>query len=321
MIMMIRACIVFISKELINGELQPCDLVREELVYPYRQVQTTLSLNKKGINKLDLNEVIEHFFERFDCVGGYVSECNNTQCLDAEDVYKSLKINNTGVLSEVDFGKASTILLSQLLDLPTNCSRIITLNQDYQAYKDILMSRVFKGNEIESGPLQDFLEKLYTYIKKDSDGNHDDHDHSQTENMDDHDGHDHEEMPATIKAKCVSGKTIFEQAGYDPSSTIEEDCRLLPRKSDFIHTLMDGLGAVNDSLSHTDFEQLLSKLNLKNHTVGAEQPVETTDHSGHGHRRRRDIGQHKLRRVSRDTADHHDTDHHSSPSVDTATVL
>lgn len=67
------------SKELINGEVRHCDFMREELIHPYREVQATLSLNPHGINKLGLNEIIEHLFERFQCVGGYVTECNNTQ--------------------------------------------------------------------------------------------------------------------------------------------------------------------------------------------------------------------------------------------------
>ncbi|CAL1546990.1 unnamed protein product, partial [Lymnaea stagnalis] len=136
----------------------------------------------------------------------------------------------------------------------------------------------------------------------------DDHDHHEQDDHDDHDDHDSTNM--IVKRKCLSSDALFyymgaDNAGYVSTdrigelsalvvyliysgSDVEEKCRLVPYKSEFINNIFLQYAQGGANISVSGLKSLMSRLDINPDDF--KHGHAGHDHSdGHKHRRRRSV--------------------------------
>lgn len=247
-----------------------------------------------------------------------LDSCRENLCLNITQLLTTVGGNDAIGLSEKEFENASMVTLYILSKGSHPCrstvgpqGALVDIQQRFQA-------DLQRGNRhLTVDDLDDFLHdniaKVYSGVEHDHAGTEADA-HSRrrrreaenatsTDNVDDHHDDHNDAMSSVVEAKCLAPDAILYYVGTEEegrvdvnnfgkmtsiiiylmseASAIEEKCRLLPKKSDFVKQLISIVMAGNMNLTRAGLEKLMGQLGITPSTAAAD----TQD--AHNHMRKR----------------------------------
>lgn len=248
---------------------------------------------------------------------GADNACNKTICVDATTLLHATNTSHNGTVSEAVFGPIATTLLHVAMNSSDNCRDQSNLtSDDVISFRGKLLDTLSGGQPITGlklGSIQEALEMIHlAEVHEHSEGEHahapGDEDTANEEHADhehEHGGEEEHAHAEVIEDKCLGADTLFDQLGLDvdepaghdhlnelsalvvyhllSGANVSRTCRKLPRGEMFQKHVYKLLGAQNDTLTHSSFDELRDRLGLSTAAHVEE------DHSGHDHRKRRSV--------------------------------
>ncbi|KAK7092625.1 zinc transporter ZIP4-like [Littorina saxatilis] len=243
--------------------------------------------------------------------------CPEKLCLNITDIFTLVGASSAQGLAEEQFHEAAMSVLNILSRGKHPCNSTLSPSAGGATVDSLrmsLMANMSAEGLISEDSLEVFLhemEELYEGIDH-GHGDEEDHEHDhrrkkrESNGTGDEHGHEEDDAIAVVEAKCLAPDAVMyylnseEETSVNASATIddvatvivylmyeaaaiEEECRMLPKKSEFVNSLIARLTESAGDLSMPGFFQLMERLAIIPMLVEDGHD----DHAGHNHMRKR----------------------------------
>ncbi|XP_052806762.1 zinc transporter ZIP4-like [Mya arenaria] len=276
-------------------------------VDPFEEILEYLNVtDTSGFTETRLQEVVAVFVNRFHCDADRTpGPCQHNYCLNMT----LLLTGCSGLVDEECWGQVSIDLLAVAPALSGSChSEVRSSSTSFEERRLWLTGNISADGRIDVERFQEYLDMLDLEASDSQQEHTDEDEHSENEHLEDEhseDGHSEDEhtVSKSFNPNCLGADVVFHEMALPVERTanfsnlahlaslvvlhivrgwpVSRECRLLPWPQFFTDHLLETLGAVNDTVTEADLEQIFTALE-----IGSVQPGA---HAGHddAHRRRR----------------------------------